>query len=90
MGFRLPLTQWFRGRLRDLCYDRICAGGGLPAQLWNGTELRKLLDDHVRERKDNWLQIWTLLGLAIWSDLFCHRPIAAARRRFATVGGSGA
>ena len=90
VGFRLPLTQWFRGRLRDLCYDKICAGGGFPAQLLNRAELRKVLDDHCTGRKDNWLQIWTLLGLSIWSDLFCHRPIGATRARFATAVGSGA
>jgi asparagine synthase (glutamine-hydrolysing) len=90
VGFRLPLTQWFRGRLRDLCYDKICAGGGFPAQLLNRVELRKVLDDHCTGRKDNWLQIWTLLGLSIWSDLFCQRPIGATRARFATAVGSGA
>jgi asparagine synthase (glutamine-hydrolysing) len=88
VGFRLPLTQWFRGRLRDMCYDRICAGSGLPMQLLNRNELRRLLDDHCSGRKDNWLQIWTLLGLSIWSDLFCNRPVSVARTRFATGGGA--
>ena len=89
VGFRLPLTQWFRGRLRDLCYDKICAGSGFAAQVLNRTELQRLLDDHCAGRKDNWLQIWTLLGLSIWGDLFCHRPIVATRARFATAVGSG-
>jgi asparagine synthase (glutamine-hydrolysing) len=90
VGFRLPLRQWFRGRLRDLCYDRICADNGLPALLLSRMELRRVLDDHCSERKDNWLQIWTLLGLAIWSDLFCRRPVAAPGGRGATVGSSRA
>ena len=85
VGFRLPLTQWFRGRLRDLCYDKICADSGFAAQVLNRTELKRLLDDHCAGRKDNWLQIWTLLGLSIWGDLFCNRPISAARIRFATI-----
>jgi asparagine synthase (glutamine-hydrolysing) len=89
VGFRLPLTQWFRGRLRDLCYDKICADSGFAAQVLNRTELRRLLDDHCAGRKDNWLQIWTLLGLSIWGDLFCHQSIGATRARFTTVVGSG-
>ncbi len=76
IGFRLPLTQWFRGQLRDMCYDRICATSGLPAQCLNKTQLQRLLDDHTSGRKDNWLQIWTLLGLSIWSDLFCNRSLS--------------
>jgi len=89
VGFRLPLTQWFRGRLRDVCYDGICAARGLPAQLLDRKALRSVLDDHCSGRKDNWLQIWTLLGLSIWSDLFCHQPIAAARARFTRNGNYG-
>jgi asparagine synthase (glutamine-hydrolysing) len=88
VGFRPPLTQWFRGRLRDMCYDRICAGSGPLAQLLNGRALRRVLDDHCSGRKDNWLQIWTLLGLSIWDELFCRRPISAATARFGVPRGS--
>jgi asparagine synthase (glutamine-hydrolysing) len=90
VGFRLPLTEWFRGRLRDMCYDRICAGSGPLAQFLDGRALRRVLDDHCTGRKDNWLQIWTLLGLSIWDELFCRRPIAAAKTHFAVTRGSEA
>jgi asparagine synthase (glutamine-hydrolysing) len=83
VGFRLPLTQWFRGRLRQTCYDRICATNGLLSRWLSRSQLQKVLDDHCSGRKDNWLQIWTLLGLSIWSDVFCDHPIATARKRFA-------
>ncbi|MBN1507011.1 MAG: asparagine synthase (glutamine-hydrolyzing) [Sedimentisphaerales bacterium] len=83
VGFRLPLAQWFRGRLRELCYDRICTKDGLMAQLLSRTQLQKVLDDHCSGRKDNWLQIWTLLGLSVWSDLFADHPVSAANHRFA-------
>jgi len=85
-GFRLPLAQWFRGRLRDLCYDHICATDGLMRQLLARSELQRLLDDHMRGRKDYWLQIWTLLGLSIWSDVFCNRPLSHAVAHYATAG----
>jgi asparagine synthase (glutamine-hydrolysing) len=83
VGFRLPLAQWFRGRLRDTCYDRICTREGLMAQVLSRPALQKVLDDHCAGRKDNWLQIWTLLALSVWSSLFVDRPVSAARRRFA-------
>jgi asparagine synthase (glutamine-hydrolysing) len=83
VGFRLPLTQWFRGRLRQMCYDRICTTSGMLSTVLSRSELQKLLDDHCSGRKDNWLQIWTLLGLAIWADVFSNQPMAVARKRFA-------
>jgi asparagine synthase (glutamine-hydrolysing) len=83
VGFRLPLAQWFRGRLRDLCYDRICAKDGLMAQVLSRPAIERVLDDHCAGRKDNWLQIWTLLALSVWSRLYVDRPVSAARRRFA-------
>jgi len=89
VGFRLPLTQWFRGRLRDLCYDKICAKSGLLVQLLDKAQLERLLDDHTSGRKDNWLQIWTLLGLSIWCDVFCNRPVSQARDRFAVTVSAG-
>lgn len=71
VGFDVPVSQWFRGKLRDICYDRICNRNGLAVQILSHKKLEKILEDHCVYRKDNSLKIWTLLGLAIWNDLFC-------------------
>jgi len=73
VGFEVPLAQWFRGKLREMCYDRICRSNGLAKQIFSEKELKKILDDHCSCRKDNFLKIWTLLGLSIWNDLFCKK-----------------
>lgn len=70
VGFSVPLAQWFRGKLRDMCYDRICDDNGLVAQILSRQESEKILDDHCSARKDNSFKIWTLLGLAIWCEVF--------------------
>ncbi len=75
VGFSVPLAQWFRGKLRDMCYDRICQSNGLLRQLLSHQELQKILNDHCSNRKDNALKIWTLLGLSIWNDVFCNSPV---------------
>ena len=72
VGFSVPLAQWFRGKLRDMCYDRICDSNGLVGQILSRQELEKVLNEHCSCRKDNSLKIWTLLGLAIWNEVFCH------------------
>jgi len=75
VGFEVPLAQWFRGKLREMCYDRICSTNGLAAEIFSRKELHKILDDHCSGRKDNFLKIWTLLGISIWNDLFCRKPV---------------
>jgi len=72
VGFAVPLAQWFRGRLRELCYDRICQKNGLAMQLLDKKSLYRILDDHCSKRKDNAIGIWTLLGLSMWHDVFCE------------------
>jgi len=74
VGFSVPLAQWFRGKLRDMCYDRICRNNGLAGQFFSHRDLQKILDDHCSNRKDNTLKVWTLLGLSIWNDVFCNNP----------------
>lgn len=65
-GFVVPLSQWFRGKLRDYCYDTICSKGSLPEDIISSQNVRIILDNHCSGKKDNYLQIWTLLGLALW------------------------
>ncbi len=43
----------------------------------------------ARGGKTTWLSVWTLLGLALWSDLFCRRSLAAVRLSGAVVVSSG-
>lgn len=75
-GFVIPLSQWFRGKLREMCYDRICERNGLISEILDRQEITKILDEHCSGRKDNTLKIWTLLGLALWSDIFIHKTNA--------------
>jgi len=72
VGFEVPLSQWFRGALKDMCYDRICRSNGLASTIFSRSQLEKVLDDHCSLKKDNFLKIWTLLGISIWYDLFCN------------------
>jgi len=79
IGFEVPLAQWFRGKLREMCYDRICNKNGLASELFSRKELEKILDDHCSCRKDNFLKIWTLLGISIWNDLFCANSCQSSK-----------
>jgi asparagine synthase (glutamine-hydrolysing) len=79
VGFRLPLAQWFRGKLKDLCYDRICSNEGFVRELLSNRESRKVLDDHCADRKDNSQKIWTLLALSLWYEAFLQRKVQVTK-----------
>jgi asparagine synthase (glutamine-hydrolysing) len=72
VGFAVPLDQWFRGQLKELCYDSICNNHSLPEAIFSKKFLRQLLDDHCSLKKNNFLPIWTLLGLSLWWDIFVN------------------
>lgn len=65
-GFVMPLAMWFRGKLRDYCYDTICCDDYIPTQMISKQYRTEILDKHCSGKKDYYLQIWTLLGLALW------------------------
>jgi asparagine synthase (glutamine-hydrolysing) len=70
MGFSIPVMQWLRNDLREECYKRIC-GGMLGQTGWfNPDALRVLVDEHVSGERDWSAQVWNLLILGIWTELF--------------------
>lgn len=75
VGFSVPLSRWFRGELREMCYDRICNRNGLLRDMFSQKILHEILDSHCSFRKDNSHKIWALLGLAIWDDVFIKTSV---------------
>jgi len=64
-GFVVPLSTWFKGELKEFIYD-ILSGSYIPPDIIAPQNMCGILNDHCSGKKDNYLQIWTLLGLALW------------------------
>jgi asparagine synthase (glutamine-hydrolysing) len=65
-GFTLPAAQWLRGPLEPYARELLANDRGL----FDGAAVRRILDDHVSGRRDNWKQVWTLLSFAAWYDRY--------------------
>jgi asparagine synthase (glutamine-hydrolysing) len=66
-GLSIPLSQWFRGPLRDWAMERL-SGGRLE---WAGVEPTagaELLQEHCAREADHARVLWTLLVLDEWVD----------------------
>jgi asparagine synthase (glutamine-hydrolysing) len=67
-GFGIPVAQWFRGPLKEqmlsvLSPERIARKG-----FFDPAAVSRLIDDHLKGRRDNRKQLWTLFAFELWHD----------------------
>lgn len=68
MGFAMPLSQWFRGRLGDML-DDLLSDSIAATEGWIQTEpVRKCLQEHQNGR-DHATRLWLVLWLELWFRL---------------------
>ena len=75
MGFPLPLETWmkeplFNGFVKDILLDSRTRDRGL----FSLKQIKTLLDDHEKNRRDTSLKIWQLLNFELWSRQFLDQP----------------
>lgn len=82
VGFRVPLDAWFRGALRPMASDLLCAPGSFVGQVMDRATVRALLDSHERGRTNEEMRIWALLSLEVWHSRYfgADRTLQAATR----------
>jgi asparagine synthase (glutamine-hydrolysing) len=84
-GFAIPLTRWFRGRLKSFVRDLLLSRRSLERGLFRKSYIEGLIDMNQRGRALD-LQLWTLITFELWcrrfidEGAFCRAVPAAARR----------
>ena len=64
MGFRVPLSDWFRGPLKQKLRDALLSEQMTNSGLFNMNTIKNWLDDHQSGRKEYSAPLWTLLMFA--------------------------
>jgi asparagine synthase (glutamine-hydrolysing) len=80
MGFGVPLDHWFRGDFRELAHDVLL---GLPMRqrgYFNIEAVRRMIDEHATGAAEWHDQLWNLLMLESWHQMFIDRRPAAPPR----------
>jgi asparagine synthase (glutamine-hydrolysing) len=67
-GFSVPLSEWFRGDLREQVNDLLVGPAAKSSAFVDAGEVKKILRDHESRRVDAWRQIWALLTF----EIFCR------------------
>ena len=61
MGFGVPISKWFRKELKDRVREEILDGVLGDSNIFEMTQLRKLVDDHQAGRREYSPVLWALL-----------------------------
>jgi asparagine synthase (glutamine-hydrolysing) len=65
-GFMMPVAAWLTNNMRESIED-FCSPAALSATgLFDVTFARKLIDDHLENRRDNRKQVYALLCFMAW------------------------
>src|SRR5205823_2323982 len=59
VGFRVPVTEWFTGGMRDYLYDHLHSAGSLTRTYYNAAVLDRVLDEHTRGVQTHDKLLWT-------------------------------
>jgi asparagine synthase (glutamine-hydrolysing) len=79
VGFRVPVNEWFRGRMRDYLLDHLQSTSPLTRTYYDTQVLDHVLAEHVDGRQNHEKLLWTLLNLEIW-----HRSCLSTASRAPT------
>src|SRR5215469_1350045 len=70
MGFSCPIDHWFRNEMKELAYDTLLSHRASGRSLFRPTHIRRLLDEHCGMRQDHHQQLWALLVLELWFEMW--------------------
>jgi hypothetical protein len=70
VGFRVPLDEWFRGGLKDFVHDLLLGRDAFVSRYLDRAAIERMLQDHMRSRRNEELRLWTLMGFEVWHREF--------------------
>ena len=65
-GWRLDVASWLRNELRDFTLDHLQSGSSVTRPYYDNATLDRVLEDHLKGKKNYETLLWTLLNIEIW------------------------
>jgi asparagine synthase (glutamine-hydrolysing) len=66
VGFRVPIHEWLRGRLRDYVNEMLLGPHSRILTYCDKTALANLIDEHQSQRRNREKELWSILTLEIF------------------------
>ncbi len=70
MGFGVPIVHWFKQEIREMAYDTLLSSRALNRGYFHKNVVKHLLDDHVSGVRLRHNQLWNLLMLELWHQMY--------------------
>ncbi len=77
-GFSFPMKNWLRGELMEFARGEIF-GSSLVAEFFEPRGIERVWREHQSKRHNHSHLLWTLLNLALWSDLLLRSDPSPAK-----------
>jgi asparagine synthase (glutamine-hydrolysing) len=65
-GWRMDLGAWLRSELREFTLDHLQGRSSVTRHYYDAAALDRVLDQHLKGKKNHETLLWTLLNLEIW------------------------
>ncbi|MCG8442537.1 MAG: asparagine synthase-related protein, partial [Caulobacterales bacterium] len=78
-GFRVPVHEWLRGRLRDYLHDALLSPGSELAPYFDRAVMQSLVTEHDKGRVNREKELWSLLSLEVFLRTVRRAPREAER-----------
>jgi asparagine synthase (glutamine-hydrolysing) len=65
-GWRLDVAGWLRNELRDFTLEHLQGRSSVTRPYYDAATLDRVLEDHLKGRKNHETLLWTLLNIEIW------------------------
>lgn len=78
-GFRVPVADWLRGRLRDFTRDMLLGPDSRFGAFANRAKLTAMIEEHERQVRNREKELWSLLSLEVFLRELEARSGGAAR-----------
>jgi asparagine synthase (glutamine-hydrolysing) len=76
-GFGVPIDHWFRGELQGFTRDVLLGSAAAQRGYYRMPFVRRMLDEHAAGTARWHAQLWTLLMLELWLQMYIDRVPSA-------------
>ncbi len=66
VGFRVPVSDWFRGPMRGYLEEHLLSSASRTRDFYRRDTLKSVVDEHVGGRQNHEKLLWTMLTLEVW------------------------